>query len=169
MAARRGQQLTGWEEPRQAADKAERTRDLLARHGIDCPTVGYRGRHRRLRVRGDERVYTELQCGSYIFMDVDYGRNFDRDGEPTATYERASDEHGRLDVSAATNRLGLGDKIRLIHGHCDPTVNTHPSVPRERGTDREGALVCLRPRQPCRAGLADHRPRCGVLTGTTAS
>jgi len=44
---------------------------------------------------------------------------------PAATYERASDEHGRLAVSAATNRLGLGDKIRLIPGHCDPTVNLY--------------------------------------------
>jgi 3-hydroxy-D-aspartate aldolase len=45
--------------------------------------------------------------------------------EPAATYERASDEHGRLTVSAATNRFGLGDKIRLIPGHCDPTVNLY--------------------------------------------
>jgi D-serine deaminase-like pyridoxal phosphate-dependent protein len=45
--------------------------------------------------------------------------------ESTATYERASDEHGRLAVSVATNRLGLGDKIRLIPGHCDPTVNLY--------------------------------------------
>jgi len=30
------------------------------------------------------------------------------------TYERASDEHGRLAVAAATNRLELGDEIRLI-------------------------------------------------------
>jgi 3-hydroxy-D-aspartate aldolase len=30
--------------------------------------------------------------------------------EPAATYERASDEHGGLAVSAAANRLGLGDK-----------------------------------------------------------
>ena len=45
--------------------------------------------------------------------------------EPAATYERASDEHGRLAVSAATNRLGLGDKIRLIPGYCDPTVNLY--------------------------------------------
>jgi D-serine deaminase-like pyridoxal phosphate-dependent protein len=45
--------------------------------------------------------------------------------EPAATYERASDEHGRLGISGATNRLGLGDKIRLIPGHCDPTVNLH--------------------------------------------
>ena len=42
--------------------------------------------------------------------------------EPAATYERASDEHGRLGISGATNRLGLGDKIRLVPGHCDPTV-----------------------------------------------
>jgi 3-hydroxy-D-aspartate aldolase len=111
-----------------------------------------------------------LQCGSYIFIDADYGRKLDHDGaptrafepslfawatvmnrpaadraivdaglkalafdsgpplvcdEPAATCERASNEHGRLAVSAATNRLGLGDKIRLIPGHCDPTVNLY--------------------------------------------
>jgi hypothetical protein len=43
--------------------------------------------------------------------------------EPAATYERASDEHGRLAVSAATHRLGLGDKIRLI-----PATATRPST-----------------------------------------
>jgi D-serine deaminase-like pyridoxal phosphate-dependent protein len=32
-------------------------------------------------------VYSELQCGSYIFMDADYGRNRDRDGEPTKAFE----------------------------------------------------------------------------------
>jgi D-serine deaminase-like pyridoxal phosphate-dependent protein len=31
----------------------------------------------------------------------------------------------RLAVLAATNRLGLGDKIRLIPGHCGPTVNLY--------------------------------------------
>jgi 3-hydroxy-D-aspartate aldolase len=30
-----------------------------------------------------------------------------------------------LAASAATNRFGLGDKIRLIPGHCDPTVNLY--------------------------------------------
>ena len=43
--------------------------------------------------------------------------------EPAATYERASDEHGRLGISAATNRLGLGDKIRL-----SPAIATRPST-----------------------------------------
>jgi ferredoxin len=45
--------------------------------------------------------------------------------EPAATYERASDEHGRLAVSATTNRLALGGKIRTIPGHCDPSVNLY--------------------------------------------
>ena len=36
--------------------------------------------------------------------------------EPATTYERASDEHGRLRISGATNRLGLGDKLRIIPG-----------------------------------------------------
>jgi 3-hydroxy-D-aspartate aldolase len=167
------QHLRGWEERREAiagaADKAGRTRDLLARHGIECPVVTGAGTG-TFEFETASGVYTELQCGSYIFMDADYGRNQDRDGgptkafepslfvwatvmsrptedraivdaglkalafdsgpplvcdEPAATYERASDEHGRLGISGATNRLGLGDKIRLVPGHCDPTVNLY--------------------------------------------
>ena len=32
-------------------------------------------------------VSTDLQCGSYIFMDADCGRNLDRDGAPTKAFE----------------------------------------------------------------------------------
>jgi D-serine deaminase-like pyridoxal phosphate-dependent protein len=159
------QHLRGWDERRQAiaqaVDRAGRTRDLLARHGIECPTITGAGTG-SFEFEAASGVYTELRCGSYIFMDADYARNRDRDGEPTkafepslfvwatvmsrpaedraivdaglkalafdsgpplvcdepaATYERASDEHGRLAVSAATNQLGLGDKIRLIPGY----------------------------------------------------
>ena len=71
--------------------------------------------------------------------------------EPAATYERASDEHGRLAVTSATNRLHIGDKIRLVPGHCDPTVNLYDWYVGIRGDRVEAAL-------------ADHRSRCGVLT-----
>src|SRR5438309_1219691 len=37
----------------------------------------------------------------------------------------ASDEHGRLAITSATNRLKLGDKVKLVPGHCDPTVNLY--------------------------------------------
>lgn len=54
----------GWEERRQAiagaANKAGRTRDLLARHGIACPTVTGAG---TFEFEAASSVYTELQCG----------------------------------------------------------------------------------------------------------
>jgi D-serine deaminase-like pyridoxal phosphate-dependent protein len=167
------QHLRGWDE-RQAAiagavRKAVETRDLLSANGIACDNITGAGTG-TFEFEAASGVYTELQCGSYIFMDADYGRNLDPDGHPTrafepslfvwatvmsrptddraivdaglkalafdsgppavweepaATYERASDEHGRLAIAGATNRLKLGDKLRLVPGHCDPTVNLY--------------------------------------------
>lgn len=36
-----------------------------------------------------------------------------------------SDEHGKLRVGPRAKRLLLGDRVMLIPGHCDPTVNLH--------------------------------------------
>jgi 3-hydroxy-D-aspartate aldolase len=58
----------------------------LARYGIACPTVTGAGTG-SFEFEAASGVYTELQCGSYIFMDADYGRNRDRDGEPTKAFE----------------------------------------------------------------------------------
>jgi D-serine deaminase-like pyridoxal phosphate-dependent protein len=44
---------------------------------------------------------------------------------PGARYHRPSDEHGVIDLSASAQRLALGDKVLLVPGHCDPTVNLH--------------------------------------------
>ncbi len=42
-----------------------------------------------------------------------------------ALYERPSDEHGSLNLTACNERPKLGDKVLLIPGHCDPTINLH--------------------------------------------
>jgi D-serine deaminase-like pyridoxal phosphate-dependent protein len=54
---------------------------------------------------------------------VDSGmpRVVDVDG---AEYVKASDEHGVLKLDGSA-RLSVGDKLRLIPGHCDPTVNLY--------------------------------------------
>ncbi len=61
------QHLRGWEERRQAiaqaAEKAGRTRDLLERNGIECPTVTGAGTG-SFEFEAASGVYTELQCGS---------------------------------------------------------------------------------------------------------
>ena len=181
------QHLRGWDERQKAiagaVDKARSTRDLLALHGIPCGNITGAGTG-TFEFESASGVYTELQCGSYIFMDADYGRNLDRDGgetrsfepslfvwatvmsrptedraivdaglkalgmdsgppnvweEPTARFDRASDEHGRLVIAGATNRLRLGDKIRLVPGHCDPTVNLYDWYVGVRG-DRVEAI-----------------------------
>ncbi len=149
-----------------AAEKARRTRDLLEDEGLECESVTGAGTGSFLFERGSG-VWTELQPGSYIFMDADYGRNawegfpgfeqslyiwttamsvpapgrvivdaglkahsFDSGnplvaGWPGVEYIRGSDEHGVLKVPSGARAPTLGEKLRLIPGHCDPTVNLY--------------------------------------------
>ena len=44
-------------------------------------------------------------------------------GREGLTYVAASDEHGTLRVQGPSPRVG--ERIRLVPGHCDPTVNLH--------------------------------------------
>lgn len=44
--------------------------------------------------------------------------------ETPAAYVNASDEHGVIELNGAAD-YALGDKLKLIPGHCDPTVNMH--------------------------------------------
>jgi D-serine deaminase-like pyridoxal phosphate-dependent protein len=46
-------------------------------------------------------------------------------GMDGAVYGRPSDEHGVLDLTASNQRPRVGDRVLLIPGHCDPTVNLH--------------------------------------------
>ena len=166
------QHLRGREERRSAiasaAAKVFETLELLRRNGLECGIVSGAGTG-TFEFEIESGVYNELQVGSYVFMDADYGRNLDRDGKPVsefenslfllasvmsaptaeraivdaglkalsvdsgmplvagcdgASYARAADEHGRLDVGG-NHRFKLGEKLRLIPGHCDPTVNLH--------------------------------------------
>jgi 3-hydroxy-D-aspartate aldolase len=44
---------------------------------------------------------------------------------PDVEVTGVSDEHGKLKIGPHAQRLSLGEKIWLIPGHCDPTVNLH--------------------------------------------
>ena len=142
---------------------------LLQREAIPCEVVAGAGTGTvEFEIAGG--VYNELQVGSYVFMDVDYGQNQDREGKPIsdfenalfilttvmsspvperaivddglkalsvdsgmpkvvghddATFVRAADEHGRIEIAKGGGPFTVGEKIRLIPGHCDPTVNLH--------------------------------------------
>lgn len=49
------------------------------------------------------------------------------------SYLSASDEHGRILMGPAAAPLALGQKIKLIPGHCDPTVNMYDWLVGVRG------------------------------------
>jgi 3-hydroxy-D-aspartate aldolase len=44
---------------------------------------------------------------------------------PGLRYIRPSDEHGVIEIAAGSVGPALGEKLLLVPGHCDPTVNLH--------------------------------------------
>ncbi len=54
--------------------------DALKAEGLECDIVGGGGTG-SYYFEGSSGVYNELQCGSYAFMDADYGRILDKDGK----------------------------------------------------------------------------------------
>jgi len=64
-------------------------------------------------------------------------------------YTGASDEHGKLEWGAGTSGPKLGEKLRLVPGHCDPTVDRFDWYVGMRGARVE----CLWP-VAARGGLA---------------
>jgi D-serine deaminase-like pyridoxal phosphate-dependent protein len=150
-------------------ERTRRTVELLARHGLPCDLVTGAGTG-TYRFERDSGVYTEVQAGSYIFMDADYAKNLGPDGSPWSEFEhslfvwatvmsrptrdravldaghkavsvdaglprvvgmpdveyvRAADEHGKLALRDPARALEIGAKVRLVPGHCDPTVNLY--------------------------------------------
>lgn len=145
------------------------TQEALKKLGLEAPIVTGAGTG-TFRIEAESGVYTELQAGSYAFMDVDYAVIKDERGNDYSEFEHSlfvlstimsvageswvvadaglksysgekgpprvhkrpglavvsmSDEHGKISIAPGTERPKLGDKVLLIPGHCDPTINLH--------------------------------------------
>lgn len=150
---------------RAAVDTLHGVLQALRDQGIECPVVtgGGTGTY-ALEAQSD--LYTEVQPGSYVLMDLDYAANQPDAGEPKLahaltvlctvistspgravldgglkafsvdqglprmllagwTVKGLSDEHAVIEPAADAPPLAVGDKVQLIPGHCDPTVNLH--------------------------------------------
>ena len=169
----RAQHLPGYHERAQAIAHAvaavRETREALAAAALACEIVSGAGTG-TFAIETASGVYTELQVGSYVFMDTEYARIGDKSGGPYREFEHSlfvlasvistpstnraivdaglksisgergppwvhgrsglecsaiSDEHGKITVPPGLTPPRLGEKIWLIPGHCDPTVNLH--------------------------------------------
>jgi 3-hydroxy-D-aspartate aldolase len=71
-----------------AIDQVRETVDLLKQNGLTCDIVGGGGTG-SYYFEGNSGVYNELQCGSYAFMDADYQRVLDENGNYISEFENA--------------------------------------------------------------------------------
>jgi 3-hydroxy-D-aspartate aldolase len=71
-----------------AVEMTRRTVDLLKVEGLPCEIVAGAGTG-SYYFEGASGIYNELQCGSYIFMDADYQRVKDADGNPIHEFENS--------------------------------------------------------------------------------
>ena len=83
------------------------TVDALKGEGLDCDIVGGGGTG-SYYFEGSSGVYNELQCGSYAFMDADYGRILDKDGN-------------RIDQGEWENALFLLTSV-MSHAKADKAI-----------------------------------------------
>jgi putative serine dehydratase-like protein len=124
----------------------------LARHGIPCPTItgACTG---TFEFEATSGAYTELQCGSYIFIDADYGRNLDHDGAPTQAFQPSLFVWATVMSRPAAVRAVVDAGLKaLAFDSGPPLVCDEPAATYERASDEHRRLaVSLRPdRQPLR-------------------
>lgn len=123
-----------------AVDAAAMTVELLGARGIACPIVGGGGTG-SFEMEAASGVYTEIQAGSYIFMDADYARNRNVEGGPFDRFEHA------LFVLATVMSRPDADTAVVDAGHKAASVDSGPPEPYgmtgmvyERPSDEHGVL-----------------------------
>ncbi|MBC6438243.1 MAG: DSD1 family PLP-dependent enzyme [Rhodobacteraceae bacterium] len=103
--------------------------DTLKDEGLDCDIVGGGGTG-SYYFESTSGVYNELQCGSYAFMDADYGRILDKDGNridqgewENALFLLASVmSHAKADkaiVDAGLKAQSVDSGLPVIYGRTD--------------------------------------------------
>jgi D-serine deaminase-like pyridoxal phosphate-dependent protein len=107
----------------------------LARHGIAYPTgTG------SFEFELASSVFAELQCGSYIFVDADYGRNRDRDGGPFATFEPSLYVWATMMSRPAQDRAIVDAGLKaLAFDSGPPLVCDEPAATSERPDEQAGS------------------------------
>ncbi len=162
----------------QVCEKVNQTLLAFDSLGMGRPEVISGGGSGSVGLDARTNVFTEVQAGSYVFMDIDYMRNEwdasiqpalkqslfiltsvmsqptshravvdaglkalsvdsglpELQNAPGMVYAKANDEHGLIELKAAADgglpepEALLGQKLWLIPGHCDPTVNLYDEL-----------------------------------------
>ena len=103
------------------------TVNMLEAEGLECEIVGGAGTG-TYYFEGASNVYNEMQCGSYIFMDVDYQRILDEEGNCISEFENSLFvytsvmSHTKSDIAicdAGLKALSVDSGLPKIYGRDD--------------------------------------------------
>ena len=135
-----------------AVDATRRTADLLRQQGIPCPIIGGAGTG-TFELETASGVYTEIQAGSYCFMDVDYAKNLDAHGNPVTTFQHALFV---LATVISQPRPGVavvdaGHKAVAIDAGL-PQVWQHPNLTYAGASDEHGRILIAENTTPPKVG-----------------
>jgi len=179
------QHVSAWDDRREVARRAADITAGYLRHlearGLRCDVVTGGGTG-TAEFDLESGVYTEIQPGSYLFLDAHYGSlewhgkvqlrhslfiaatimSTARAGVAVCDvglktvsvdsglpqvwahrapgglrYLAANDEHGVMEALQGDSRALLGEKLWLVPGHCDPTVNLYDHYVCVRGEQVE--------------------------------
>ena len=124
----------------EAVESVRATLKLLASRGIQCDIVTGAGTG-SYPFETESGVYTELQCGSYIFMDAHYQTLHDRHGQPVSTFSNALYVLTSIVSSASPGRAicDAGLKAHSIDSGM-PVIAGEETLKYIKATDEHGVI-----------------------------
>ena len=105
-----------------AIQKTAHTVQLMIAEGLECEIVGGAGTG-TFEMEAASGIFTELQAGSYIFMDADYAKNKCARGGPFDTFEHA------LFVYASVMSQPNANKVVVDAGHKATSIDSGYPLP----------------------------------------
>ena len=117
------------------------TREALAALTLACDTVSGAGTG-TFAIEAASGVYTELQVGSYVFMDAEYARISDKSGGPYREFEHSLFVLASVISTPSTNRTIVDAGLKSISGERGPPwVHGHPGLECSAISDEHGKIT----------------------------
>jgi 3-hydroxy-D-aspartate aldolase len=131
-------------ERRQAIERAVKlardTKSMIEASGIPCPRVTGAGTG-SFAFEAASGLYTELQCGSYVFMDADYSRNLDAAGKAQPEFEQSLYVWATVMSRPLPERAVVDAGLKAVSIDSGmPVLPDFPDVVFSRASDEHGKL-----------------------------
>lgn len=127
-----------------AAEGLRQTLDLLAAEGLDCRIVGGAGTGSH-EFETELGLWTELQAGSYVFMDGDYSDNLGPDGQPDRRFANSLTIRSTVISAPVPDRIVTDAGLKAMSTESGPPRVVDAPWARVRGVSDEHTVILTDP------------------------